>query len=356
MAIPSYIPAIVLTLAIAAACQSPARADVVVLTNHLKSRVAFTLVRPDRREIRRELEPGQVIAEPAAKPTNILFGDQANPTRRTLQTNAIYYFDTVDGKLDLLQCPLPDVLPATTPQPEPVEEVCTIPVKILVDDDEPTAQRIWEKRYKQRLTEASDIIERHCRVRFDVVAVDRWVSDDSTHDLGKLIDDFQKKVKPEPARLAIGFTGRYQTFRQDKHMGGTRGPFRSHILIREWGAQITESERIEILVHELGHFLGAVHSAEPKSVMRPDLGDRQARARSFHIGFDARNTLAMYLVGEELRRRPLFSLAQLPPDTQNELRAVYSSLATDLPTDPAALGYLGMLNVSRDSAVQRPEP
>ena len=45
-----------------------------------------------------------------------------------------------------------------------------------------------------------------------------------------------------------------------------------------------------MLVHELGHFLGAVHSAESRSVMRPNIGDRQERVRSFHIGFDAPNT------------------------------------------------------------------
>ena len=66
---------------------------------------------------------------------------------------------------------------------------------------------------------------------------------------------------------------------------------------------MSEAERLEILVHELGHFLGAVHTADGNSVMRPALGDRRARGRSFRIGFDAPNTLAMNLVADELRSR-----------------------------------------------------
>lgn len=326
----------------------PARADVAVLTSRVKDRVAFTLIRPDGQETRHDLDHWQVIPEALAKTVTIAFDDGVEPRRRTLQTSGIYCFDTNGSRLDLIEYPLPNV-PANPASPHnPTESICTIPVKILVDDKEPTARRVWEKRYRQRVAEASEIIERHCRVRFDVVAVDMWKADDSSHSLDKLIDDFERKVKPEPARLAIGFSGWYQTFKIDKTMGGTRGPFRSHVLIREWGRQITEIERLEVLVHELGHFLGAVHSAEPQSVMRPDLGDRQARARAFRIGFDARNTLAMYLVGEELRRRPLTYLGQLPMNTRNQLRVVYTSLAESLPKDPAAPGYLSMLGLPPD--------
>jgi len=222
--------------------------------------------------------------------------------------------------------------------------VCTIPVKVLVDDKEPTVQRIWEKRYRERMAAASEIIERHCCVRFEVVAVGTWTSDNGAREMEQLITEFERDVEMAPARLAIGFTGQYQTLREDKHMGGTRGPFRSHILIREWGRQIAEPERLEILVHELGHFLGAAHSSEHRSVMRPDISDRQARARNFRIGFDAPNTLIMYLVGEELRSRPLMSLGQLSSITKDQLRVVYSSLAAALPTDPAARMYLALLD------------
>jgi len=222
----------------------------------------------------------------------------------------------------------------------------TITVKIMADNKEPTVQRLWEKRYRDRVAAASDVFERCCHVRFKVVAVATWASDDDIHDLNTLMNDFERKVRPEPAQLVIGFTGQYRSLREDKHIGGARGPFRPHILIREWGRQITEPERLEILVHELGHYLGAVHSAEPQSVMRPDLSDRQSRARKFQISFDAQNAEAICIVVDELRKRPLVHLGQLPPDAKERLRAVYRSLAAALPKDPAAPRYLDMLDQS----------
>ena len=179
-----------------------------------------------------------------------------------------------------------------------------------------------------------------------MVAVETWNSGDNAHDFLRLMNEFEGKVNPAPARLAIGFTGQYNGLQEDKRMGGARGPFRSHVLIREWGRQITESERLEILVHELGHYLGAVHSPEPQSVMRPDFSDRQSRARSFRIRFDATNTLIMCLLDEEFRNRPFVHLGQLPSAAKDQLRPLYQSLAAGLPNDPAAPRYLAMLDQS----------
>jgi hypothetical protein len=226
------------------------------------------------------------------------------------------------------------------------DPLCTVSVKLLVDQKEPTVRQTWEKRYRDRLAAASAVFERTCHVRFKVVAVGTWVSDDKATDLLKLIDDFERKVKPAPAQLVVGFTGQFQTLKGDKHIGGARGPFRSHILIREWGQQITEPERLEILVHELGHYLGAVHSPERQSVMRPDISDRQSRALNFHISFDDRNTKVLCLISEELGKRPVAALGQLPAVTKERLRVIYQSLASALPDDPAAPRYLAMLGQS----------
>ena len=344
----------------AVAFGSPASAGVVVLTNRTEGKVALTIIQPDGRQTRHGLDRGEVLPVPVADAVTIVFNAGGEPRRRLLQANGIYYFHTDGNKLDLVQHPLPG-LPADRPMPKPLsrprDDWCTIPVKILVDDKEPTVRRVWEKRYRERMAEASEIIERHCRVRFQVVAVGTWTSNDGARELRQLIEEFERKVNPAPARLAIGFTGQYQTLRDEKRMGGIRGPFHSHILIREWGRQLAEPERLEMLVHELGHFLGAVHSPEHQSVMRPDIGDRQSRARAFRIGFDAPNTLALFLVGEELRSRtrPLMHLCQLPSATKDHLRAVYRSLAVAMPDDSAAPRYLAMLDQSLGLAGELPK-
>jgi hypothetical protein len=235
------------------------------------------------------------------------------------------------------------------------DPVCTISVKVVVDQKEPMLQQVWEKRYRDRLAAASNIFEQTCHVRFKVVAVGTWISDDNARDFEQFIKDFERKANPAPARLVIGFTGQYYKLREDVRIGGTHGPFRTHILISEWSHGVTDPERLEILVHELGHFLGAAHSPEHQSVMRPDISDRQSRRADFHISFDARNAKAMTLVVEGLSKRPLFHLAQLPPSTKEQLRTIYQSLAAGLPNDPAAPRYLAMLDQSLGVAGESPK-
>ena len=76
--------------------------------------------------------------------------------------------------------------------------IVTITVKILVDDDQPALQKIWEKELRERIADASDIFEHHCGVRFEVKAVDTWVSDNSITDFQKTLQEFETKVNPAP--------------------------------------------------------------------------------------------------------------------------------------------------------------
>jgi hypothetical protein len=77
--------------------------------------------------------------------------------------------------------------------------------------------------------------------------------------------------------------------------------------------------------------------------MRPQLGDRQSRARRFSIHFDPLNTLAMNLVAEEMRDHHVQSFAQLSPPTKARLRAIYQEINQAMPDDPAAGQYLQLL-------------
>jgi hypothetical protein len=116
------------------------------------------------------------------------------------------------------------------------------------------------------------------------------------------------------------------------------------MLVREWSNRINEPERLEVLVHELGHFLGAVHSPEPDSVMRAILGDRQARANSFRIGFDPVNTLAMNYVAEAFPTGRIGRFANLPLATQLELSKLYREIAAANPHDKTPAQYVQLLD------------
>ena len=202
----------------------------------------------------------------------------------------------------------------------------------------------WEKRVRKRLAEASDIFEHHCRVRFEIVAVGNWTSDPAAvRSFDQALMEFAQKVRPFPARVAIGFTTHYEWVQGEMHLGGTHGTLASHILIRESTGHVSEPERLEVLVHELGHFLGAAHTSDKTSVMRPKLGDRQSAAKTFRIGFDAPNTLIMCLVTEEMRTRHIWHPSVLSPTAKTAVRGAYMALAQTIPQDPVSTSSIESL-------------
>ncbi len=277
------------------------------MANDANVPVRFSIFNADGKQQQYTLDRADVVPIPIVDKIGIAFESEGKPRRYLLQANAINHFVMTDKTLDLrmFSIPAPPDEDPKLPQPKArdiAHAIYTISVKILVDDDQPALQKVWEKELRERIEAASEIFERHCGVRFEVKAVDTWVTDNAITDFQKTLLEFENKVNPAPAQLAIGFTSQYTIPHGITHLGGTRGPLRPYILIREWSQHVTKSERLEILIHEMGHYLGASHTADMDSVMRPQLGDRRSHSISFRIGFDPLNTLAMNLVADELRR------------------------------------------------------
>jgi len=349
-----------------------ATADVVVLANRAGQAVRYRLAAPDGAEAKpatakpdawSKVEAGDIATVPVAGAATLEFLAGQIAERYDLEADRCYFFyQDKAGRLKLEAIGLaseaaqaadgdpPRDEPRKARKPADVSEppsakLLSIPVKLLVDDDERAARPRWEARLRARLETASALFERCCRVKFVAAEVETWDSDNAISDFEQSLAEFERKVQPRPQRLAIGFTSQYPLVAGRVHLGGTRGPLHSHILLREWSQQISESERLEVLVHELGHFLGAVHSPEANSVMRPTLGDRQARVRKFRIAFDPLNALAMCLVGEALQSRPAPAFSALPSPARGRLIAIYRTLAEALPDDPAPPQYLALLGV-----------
>jgi hypothetical protein len=218
-----------------------------------------------------------------------------------------------------------------------------ITVKLLVDDDEMRLQRVWEPALRQRLAEASEIMALHGGVRLKVVAVDTWDSDDRELDFSRSLAEFEREVLPAPAQVAIGFSSQYVIAEGRVHMGGTRGALHSHIMIKERARSVLDTERLEFLVHELGHFQGATHSPEPDSAMHPVVGSGRQRRRGARIQFDPVNTLLISLLGEEIRERGVRKFADMTPATQRRMGEIYAALREAMPEDPSTNNYLRRL-------------
>ncbi len=253
-----------------------ARAAVVVLANRTKETVALTAA------VDGKLRPVSL----AAGQSQPIFAERgvrvrANPpgTEREIPLDAgcAYYVAPVaaGAPLRVARIPLGEspgrTWPAAAPETVDLESAGVIPVKILVDEDEYRPQSVWEAEIRARIARASDILAAHAGVRLKVVAVGTWDSNDAEHDFFLSLEEFEREVQPAPAQLAIGFSSQYEIMHGRVHMGGTRGPLHSHILIKERAREVLESERLALLVHELGHFLGATHSRQAASIMRPVL-------------------------------------------------------------------------------------
>lgn len=323
-----------------------ARADVIVLVNRAGMPLSARF-HPDAGAVQQVSVPaGAVMPLFVDGPANLQFATPGMPKKYQLAANCAYYFGRAgNGVTDLQKIGLGEdestmkgrKLPGSVNAPPAV-----VTVKILVDEEEPGRQALWEQRLRRRVAAASAILEQACRVQLKVVAVGTWNSDNRTTDFTASLNEFEREVKPYPARVAIGFTSQFPIIRGRTHMAGTRGPLHSHIFAREGSPQISEAEKLEFLVHELGHYMGASHSPERDSVMRPVLGDNRAGSANFRIQFDPVNTLIMSLVGEELRRRDIKKFDDLTTDTKRRLRQIYSQLLQAIPDDPAGARYLAM--------------
>jgi hypothetical protein len=238
--------------------------------------------------------------------------------------------------------------PKTTPPQYPRGKIVErkpwpLRIKIAVDDDVRTRQSTWEKKIRERMTAASRLLEYFCGIKLEVVEITRWESKDTVRDFNLSLSEFSAKVPVHPAQLVIGFTSQYNVNVGRQRLGGTRGPLRSHILIREHGPKIGESERLEVLLHELGHYLGAAHSASQSSLMRPVLGDGQSNARSFQLTFDPINLLVMNLVSNQIRSPEFHSVKQIPISVQQHLLDAYNWLAEQQPGDKSAINMAQIL-------------
>jgi hypothetical protein len=331
--------------------------DVVVFANRSNQSAAFQLTSQTSAPQNMTLASGEVRPVFTDEQLRIAFNPGLERKSYTTDLNCEYFFgESAGGSVDLQKIGLREDEATLHGRPLPgsarTSPVVIFPVKIVVDDEEPARKEIWERRLKSRVDAASAILVQHCGVGFRAVATERWDSNDQTTDFMESFSELQKEIDRDNAQVVIAFSNQYELPNGRFHMGGTKGPFYSHIMLREWSRHASENERLELLVHELGHLLGATHSPEPDSVMRPLLSDRQSRRAGFKIRFDPVNTLIMSLVGEEVRRRRVTSFAGLSPGTRKRLGQIYAALAPTLPKDPAAKQYQQLVAASGELSLQ----
>lgn len=350
-------------LVLCLAAQKLAVADVLVLANRTDSQVAVTLGSGPFDWLTAPLRPGEVRAfyVPAAPVRVTLHGEAAESSESAYVCDpnraAFIYVDEAgrlaiaiiglagaEDQLGLLEDtirPHLSINRASARQPSFI-----VRTKLAVDEEQPLKQEVWQERLAKRLRDAAARLGRQLGVSFRCVGFATWDSDDNVMDFDAATNEFADEVPPEPAELVIGFTSQFgNVVEGESDLGNARGPLGRHILLREGTGQLLYVDRVELLVHELGHFLGAAHSPELDSAMRPRLGDHRAVRKDVLIQLDPLNCLAAAIVvdaASEMGRMPQ-SLMQLDPYRRYLLQRVYRTLEEALPEDPVAARYLSLV-------------
>lgn len=331
----------------------PSRGAVVVLANRTDQQLAIQARVDDAPAQSLKLLPGDARPFFANSGVHVRCNgaDPASP-EQLLAPGAAYFFAAraEDETPTLHQIGLGESIeaawkPVAAPRVE-LPESNVIKVKILVDDDEVRQRRVWEPILRERIDKVSAALEAHCGMTLRVTAVEEWNSDNTQRDFFQSLTEFEREVLATPADVAIGFSSQYDIAQGRVHLGGTRQPLHSHILLKERSRNVLEPERIELLAHEIGHYLGATHSPEPKSVMRPVIGQGVQRVAGARLQYDPPNTLLMSLLAEEMRQRGVNDISALTPNTRRRMREIYAAVHPTLPDDPAAGLYVQLMGAA----------
>jgi|GEM_PF-1035590 len=250
--------------------------------------------------------------------------------RITLRLNTLYYFldqgDRVvcrpvlfsqDGAVSWIHADGSGQLPP----------VVSVPVKVLADEEHPAQPAVWQEEFKRLFRSASEIFQQYCRVRFEVVGADTWQSDNTLgQDFGKLFEEFRREVSPAPAWLAVAVTSQWKLGHPNHVPAPYIPPLSTHLLLPAPQKNLSQQELFLLLLHQLGHWLGAVETPEPGTIMSQHFYADRERAFKEGLRFDPVNTLAMNLLAEEIRRRNIRTLSEVPRSTRRYLQAIYLSL------------------------------
>jgi hypothetical protein len=349
-----------LTLVTLFAIAHRANAGFVVFANTSGKEMSLILTHPGTEPRVERLAPLEVRTVPIGRESRVSIDGGGESIHYRLEPYTAYVLAQAGGKFALqgielaVPLPKPDDVPAGPPV---ARKPIKMAVRVMVDDAEPRVRAVWEKSLRQRVAAVSGVFEKQLGVVLEIAEVSEWVSDARATATAALLKDFEQQVKPEPTAVAIGFSSRAAgrlVAGEKAGLGCTRGPLHTHVLIRE-APLATEAEKAEVLAHELAHLLGAAHSPDQFSVMRPVLGDGKARLAKFRIGLDPLNALAVGIWVEELRSGQVRGWDDLRPVARERLAAVYKTIAHALPEDPVARTYVALLDRHAAPAARAPE-
>ncbi|MBI3313989.1 MAG: tetratricopeptide repeat protein [Candidatus Omnitrophica bacterium] len=167
------------------------------------------------------------------------------------------------------------------------------------------ADREWKSKFERRLAYASQIFQAEFKIRFRVGYYWDWMVTDDKQDSDYLLADLMNRFPLHNADCVIGLSQLTQAPHienmKDLDVLGRTQPFSGYVVVRYPANKLYRIQEETVLVHELGHLFGAVHTPEPTTIMSPavfkqvptafDKGNRQiislTRSMNFKNGIQA---------------------------------------------------------------------
>lgn len=137
----------------------------------------------------------------------------------------------------------------------------------------------WKETFKKRLKYASSILEREFKIKLKEVVFWTW-EPDPAFDTRQLLDDLMTRypLGSKNVDIMIGLTKLEEISGsmniRDLHVLGRTRPFSGYTLLRYPNNPLFKVQEETVLIHELGHLFGAMHTENAETIMAP-YADRQ---------------------------------------------------------------------------------
>ena len=318
---------IALALALGLETGRSSLAAVVVISNRSDHAIRIDLLNHDDASTSYQVPPRGLIPIVRFSPVTVRVSVGEATTVQDLVLNRIYEVRVSDNDagrtITIAPVQTGNVRPGVwlVPNDKKLPTSVTIPVAVFVDEEQPARQSLWEPRLRAQIAEASRFLEWFCRVRFQVVSAGSWISDNNRTTAEGVLDDFRAKVMSKEARLFIGFSSQI-TVPADGRFHALPRLLDTHIVLPDVQATFSAQAQLMVLIHALGHFLGAVDTLQEASVMNPDYLIKATEARQPDY-FDPLNILIMNIVAEDMMFRGIRQVDQFSTGTKDYLSALY---------------------------------